>query len=371
MFKKNDQMFQLDSQAYNEEQELHDLLAHNPEILFSDYPDLKNLQLLLVKCEAPIYENEEATAPTRLDILFLGSDCILNFIEVKLSSNPEIRRKIVGQGLEYAANAVVNWKIEDVQEMFRQTCRKESLDPETTFRDFLGPNNNANEFWDAVNVNLRAGKIRIIFASDSIPTSLKNIVQFLRNQMKPAVILAIDVPQFISEDHQVIVPKLYGQSQVGVGGGSGREDRWTEAEFLAELAKNTTPDDAATAKKIKDWADENGIKHDFGSGGELGSLFLEYMRNKRALVSLTLNTDGNIRVDFRWMRTYPPFTDQLKRIELVKKLNEINGVQLSENLTEGYPTFPIRLLREERSFIQFTQIVLWVMQEYRAADLTQ
>jgi hypothetical protein len=52
-----------------------------------------------------------------VDHLFLDQEAIPTLVEVKCSSDSRIRREVVGQMLDYAANAVVYWPIETVRSL--------------------------------------------------------------------------------------------------------------------------------------------------------------------------------------------------------------------------------------------------------------
>ena len=52
-------------------------------------------------------------------------------------------------------------------------------------------------YWETVQTNLRAGKIRLIFAADEIPSELRRVVEFLNEQMNPAEVLAIEIRQYV------------------------------------------------------------------------------------------------------------------------------------------------------------------------------
>ena len=54
-----------------------------------------------------------------MDHLFLDQDSIPTIVEVKRSTDTRIRREVVGQLLDYAANAVVYWPVERLQAQFR------------------------------------------------------------------------------------------------------------------------------------------------------------------------------------------------------------------------------------------------------------
>jgi len=366
---KEGKLVKLDEKLYDDEGDLQFLLAENPELIYSISDQIPKL-LLLAK-EAGIPGEDGAADDFSLDHIFVDLNAKPTFIEVKRSTDTRIRREVIGQMFDYAAHARAYWTIDKVQSMFADTWKERGENPELILRSFIGEQKTPDQFWEQFMTNLKGGNIRLIFAADTIPKRLQLIVEFLRDYMDPCEVRALEVRQFLGENRlQMIAPHFVGGSvQADMRKGiSGKKERWTEDEFLAELAKNTTPEDASTAKKIKIWADKNEIRTDYGSGDELGSLFLEYQRDNRVLVSFTLNTDGNVRIDFRWMRTYPPFIEPAKRMELLKKINEIEGITIPESSINGYPTFPIRVLHREQEFIKFTKIVLWVMQEYKNSD---
>lgn len=354
MLKKNDDIRQLDPKMYEKEEKLHGLLATYPKLLFSDFPDLKDLDLLLIKNEAPTYDTEESTTPSWLDILFIGSDGIPVFVEVKLSTNPEIRRTIVGQVMEYAANAVTNWKLEDIREMFRQTCDTLKRNPTEVLAEFLGPEKNLDEFWETTYTNLRAGKIRIVFASDSIPPSLRNITQFLRNQMAPAIILAVDIPQFISGDHQVFVPKVYGQTiQQLPGKGPVQKRKWNEPDFMDGLRKASSDEEVKVAKRILEWAENRGLRIWWGEGTQQGSFYplLDYKGRQYQVVAVMTNGRGDF--EFGRLKGYPPFVSDEQRMKFLSMINAIPGMNISAEKIAGYPTFPLNILKDPQAFDQF------------------
>jgi hypothetical protein len=70
------------------------------------------------------------------------------------------------------------------------------------------------EFWQKVKTNLQAGRIRLIFVADEIPTELRRIVEFLNRQMDPTEVLAVEIKQYISQgsDFKTLVPRVIGQT---------------------------------------------------------------------------------------------------------------------------------------------------------------
>ena len=127
-----------------------------------------------------------------MDHLFIDQDAIPTFVEVKRSSDTRIRREVVGQMLDYAANAIKYWSIDTIRDLYEQQnksiCDELDIDEKSE-----------NLFWNNVESNLKEGKIRLLFVADEIPDSLKNIIQFLNNQMVNTEVLGVEIKQFESD----------------------------------------------------------------------------------------------------------------------------------------------------------------------------
>ena len=83
---------------------------------------------------------------------------IPTLVEVKRSTDTRIRREVVGQMLDYAANAVVYWPMEQIRAQFEATCQSQELEAEQVITDFLTPEANPEEFWQQMKTNLQAEK---------------------------------------------------------------------------------------------------------------------------------------------------------------------------------------------------------------------
>ena len=101
--------------------------------------------------------------------------------EVKRGSNPEIRRTIVGQLLEYAAHASETWTAEELRGMFERQSEARGRDAEAELATLLQPDGDpdVDGFWEAVSTNLAAKRPRLLFVAGFIPDLLARVVQFL------------------------------------------------------------------------------------------------------------------------------------------------------------------------------------------------
>lgn len=94
------------AEAFLTEADLQTLVAEHPELLAGDeMTPADPRRWLLVGREIGIPGTEDGVNRWAIDHIFIDQACIPTFVEVKRASNPEIRRAIIGQMLEYATHA--------------------------------------------------------------------------------------------------------------------------------------------------------------------------------------------------------------------------------------------------------------------------
>lgn len=108
LFQNEDHLVELTEHYYDSEALLQDLLARYPKLLAGDQIDEANpRRWLLVAREVGVPWEEGGPDQMSLDHLFLDQDGIPTLVEVKRSRDTRVRREVVGQMLDYAANAVI------------------------------------------------------------------------------------------------------------------------------------------------------------------------------------------------------------------------------------------------------------------------
>jgi hypothetical protein len=156
LVRSDGQLVEMTEQDYASEDRLQELLAKHPNLLAGDqiYGD-EPRRWFLVSREASLASEEDSGGQWSVDHLFLDQDAIPTLVEVKRSTDTRIRREVVGQMLDYAANSVVYWPVEDLRSRF-EVSRE---DPEQDLVSFLGiPDADPEEFWRKVKTNLQAGR---------------------------------------------------------------------------------------------------------------------------------------------------------------------------------------------------------------------
>jgi hypothetical protein len=237
------ELHELIEQPYDTEDVLQGLLARYPRLLTGDDTSSPaGAQWLLVEREVGVPDSAEAPNRWSVDHLFIDQDAVPTLVEVKRSTDTRIRREVVGQMLDYAANAIVYWPVETIRAKFEARCEREGQDPLQVLTETLGADPDAEGFWQDVKTNLQAGKVRMLFVADVVPPELRRIVEFLNVQMDPAEVLALEVRQFVGKDLKTLVPRLIGQTAEALqrkrpGGGNAGPTLPGGEEFLQAMAQ--------------------------------------------------------------------------------------------------------------------------------------
>jgi hypothetical protein len=85
----------------------------------------------------------------------------------------------------------------------------------------------------------------------------------------------------------------------------------------------------------------------------------------RSYYPFAVYTYGRVEIQFQHMRRRP-FDDEAKRLELLRRLNEIEGVDISVNKLTKRPSIPLSALRSTAALKQYLQAFDWYVQEVRA-----
>lgn len=360
------EIVRLSEKSYDSEALLQELLARYPDLLAGDQMDPESpRRWMLVRREAGVPDDQGAADRWAVDHLFLDQDAVPTFVEVKRSSDTRLRREVVGQMLDYAANAVAYWPVEQLRASFESGVS----DPRGTLTELLGEEAEGDGFWQRVKLNLQAGRIRMVFVSDEIPPELRRVVEFLNDQMDPAEVIAVQVRQFVGEGLRTLVPTVVGQSaQAQRKKSTGTTRQWDEPSFLAALRESHGPTVVAAARRVLEWATARGLEIWWGKGATHGSFFPWLRAGGFDHWTISVWTSGVVEVQFQHMLKAPPFSDAAKREDLRSRLTAIAGVVIARDRLEKRPTFPLSALEAPGAMGKFLEIMDWYIGELCAAS---
>ncbi len=222
----------LEEHRFELEVHLQELIAEHPNLLAGEQMDPDSpRRWILIKREQGIADTEGAADRWSLDHLLIDQDAIPTLVEVKRGESRRTRREVVGQMLDYAADATRTWDVEEIRRGFEESRE----DADDALGELLDSDEepDADGFWERVRVNLAAKRIRLLFVADKIPDTLERVVTFLNEQMPNIEVLAVEIKRFSGESQrQMLVPRVIGRVTSAPARGSSASSNVTRQSFL-------------------------------------------------------------------------------------------------------------------------------------------
>src|SRR4051812_48565818 len=224
LIKDNGELVEMRQTAYDSEDLLQELLANYPSVLAGDESGRREpRRWLLITREAPVPGEEGGSGRWSADHLFLDQHGVPTLVEVKRASDTRIRREVVGQMLDYAANAVAYSPPGQLRKAYEARMARERKDADAEVERFA--HTDADSFWTGVDEHLGQRRLRLLFVADEIPIELRRVVEFLNEHLSPIEVFAVELRQYVGRGgEQTLVPRLFGQTEAAraVKDGSGR-----------------------------------------------------------------------------------------------------------------------------------------------------
>jgi hypothetical protein len=155
---------------------LQRLIMHFPNVLPIDEIEPVFTPLIPICIELP-------TKAGFLDNLFVTPSGDLALIECKLWRNPEARRKVIAQVIDYARD-MSSWTYEKLQQAISSTKPLEGSDETATrnLYELVSSNSEIDEvsFHDAVSRNLKRGRFLLLIVGDGIREGVEGMAEFLQ-----------------------------------------------------------------------------------------------------------------------------------------------------------------------------------------------
>jgi hypothetical protein len=220
LLKDSGDLERVQKHSYDSEDLIQELIEKYPELLAGEQINPDNpVRWILIKREAGIPSGEELGDRWSVDHLLLDQNAVPTFVETKRSSDTRIRREVVGQMLDYAANAQKYWSVERIRVMASYQYNGQEGADEAIMK-LVGSEEEQDitsvveSFWSKVEDNLRNGEVRLFFVADRIPGELRRIIEFLNEQMNKVEVLGVELPQFVGSGISALVPRLIGQTEL-------------------------------------------------------------------------------------------------------------------------------------------------------------
>lgn len=339
---------------------------HVPEV--SKFPDEAHLQDIIAESPSLLPGVPDGGVLTIKEVGFVDVLCIsldgeLTICECKLRTNPEIRRKIVGQLMAYAATL---WRMpyEDLERQI-DLCKKDGVKlvermqrlaeeaPELAW--------SGDVFQEMVSSNLAKGNFRLVFAVDEITEELKQIVEFLNAHTSSGlIVLATEIGYVRDSGVEILSPAVYGDEAVEDKDGAGRTRKWDRESFLAEL-KRQAPDAMPGVEALVDFAVREGAKEVFGTGRIWGTWYPVWQGRKMSDAPITVWTDGRLYINLYYFRRLQGFEQGSFVVDLQNRLGDAG---LSMRMGDDTPSISCADLADEATQQTFFEVVHWLRERF-------
>jgi hypothetical protein len=281
-----------------------------------------------------------------IDFLLADQDGIPTFVECKRHDDARARREVIGQMLDYVANGHHYWTTEDIRNFAEQSASADGKSIDSLIASF-GPGSvdNADAYFQNVEKNLRAGKIRMIFVLEDSSFELRSVVEFLNRQMLDADVLLVEIRQYEVMGQRIAVPTLFGFTEqariakrdANQSAAGAMRRKWDEASFIQDALTKITSEQLTTIKHLIRTSEELGWDIKWGTGKENGSLSVRIPgAAKRSLFSIYSN--GVLVLNFGWL--HDDATEEQVRDSMADFARQELKAELPTNYREKYVSVP-------------------------------
>ena len=343
------------------EEAMQALVAAHPELIAD-----QDGTLLLIRREQPINDSESSGGRWSLDHLFVTQSGVPVLVELKRAVDTRLRREVVGQMLDYAANGTAYWQGGRIADSFGATMAALGRDADAELATFLGAAGDPQQFWAQVDANFAAGRIKMVIVADMIPPELARIIEFLNEQMR-AEVCAVELSWFEGDGGvTALAPRIIGATQRAQTEKAARgtlppigRDAWIE-QNLGAFGPETVRGAEAFISIVEGCGGRAEVAYTQGS-----ILAYDLPPGGSYPFSLSRSGKGSVQLALFNLRDRPAFAEESVRRDLYDRLTAIVG-PLSTKTMHGLPSFPATKLNDPaiRSGITL------MMVDIRDADLT-
>ena len=168
------------------------------------------------------------------------------------------RREVVAQMLDYASR-VSTWDAEALRELFR-TNNDEPGILEAYDTD---------EFWMQVANCLKAEHVKLVFAADRIPSTLKTLIEFMDRNMDGIEVYGVELRQYKTEEATMLTSSVVGETPLKAKRPPSRSVEWDAASFSSYLLARNENVVAPIVEEIRAYVVDLGFDCFSGHGAQM------------------------------------------------------------------------------------------------------
>jgi len=289
------------------------------------------------------------------DLLAFSARGDIAIIECKLAINPESKRKVIGQVLEYAAYL---WGFE-YQALDERVEGRTGRRLAELVKEAAGDEWDEEDFRQTVEHNLKNGSFVLVIAVDELNETLKRIIRFVNECSNSAYSLhALELKRFETEGTEILIPRVHGISQ---GPSEPPRKSWTRDKFLKAVTENNPLQLAAVIQQLYNWSEETADRIQFGKG-ETGS-FTYYLRDGKGKDLSIFSVYANGKLELKYGLINERLGPDIVQ-EFHSRLQQIATYKVPAEFERKWPVVFIgETLMSPHDIEQFKRTVLWLKKQ--------
>lgn len=361
------QLVAMQEELIAEARVLQSLLLTQPSLLAGTQQDSKPSKRWLVVAREQAGDGERWTA----DHLFLDEEAIPTLVIVGQGDAPEQWRAKLGQVLEFAANISDLWPLPMTRFSFLQNCATKGVLPEQILHLYLNVVGDQESYWQRLQTNLLAGRLRLILATGHLAEEQRRTVEFLNRQLSPLEVLAVEIKQFLGDGVVTVTSRVYGQKREADRAFRQPGQVWEQPPFLHRVASQHGPDVAWMVKRVINWAESRQLRCWWGRNEADASFFPFCEHNGEIYWLFSIWASGRVEIPFGLISERGPFAAAAKRQELAERISVITGQVLPPERLHAVVSFPLSVLREGDALQQLLDAFNWYVQVITGVEISE
>lgn len=326
----------VESTGYNNESHLQALVAEDPTLV-----PVTDLGVSISPFVVAVREIALRGSGS-LDILAFNADGDMAVMECKLADNPEIRRKVIGQIVEYAAflNKLEYEGLDEI--VLRRTGQHLHKLVESKATD---PEWDAADFQASVERNLAEGRFTLIIVVDRMDETLGITLEYLNTSgFRNITLHALEMSHLSDNEMEILIPQVHGSGAPPVAASESPKHSWTEDDFLRQVAEKAAPGVQEQVRHLLAFSKEHADRISWGKG-KTGSMSFQLLIQGKPTTIFSLFADSYLFIGYANVLRLSPdpripeaFRDSLVRIAKFKdasfRENKFPGCRLAEIQTD-------------------------------------
>lgn len=281
----------VESSGYNNESHLQALMAEDPTLVPVTDLGVSVSPFLVAVREVTLRGSGS------LDILAFNEAGDMAVMECKLADNPEIRRKVIGQIVEYAAflNKLDYEELDEI--VLRRAGQHLHKLMEAKVAD---PEWDAADFQAAVERNLSEGRFTLIIVVDRMEDTLGVTLEYLNTcGFRNISLHALEMSHLSDDEMEILIPQVHGAGSPPTSTESAKRawHAWTEDDFLRQAAERADPAVQEQVRQLLAFSTEHADRISWGKG-KTGSLSFQLAIQGKPTTVFTLYADGYMLIGY-------------------------------------------------------------------------